>query len=221
MIPGVTIVIPAAGNGARLGLGPKAWLDLFGRPALDWVLDKCTGIASDVIVALPAGDTNRPVSGRAQRGVRFICGGPTRQETVLRLISESGNPVVLLHDVARPFASSALVRRVAEAAVMFGAAGAFLVPDVPVGQLDGSWIRGYFPSGSAAIFQSPQGYRTSELLHVLTSAEVAGLERQSTAQLWLESGRHIRAIPGERTNLKITTPEDLRLTATLQHLLET
>ena len=52
---GVTVLVPAAGSGERMGLGPKALLELNGRPVLEWVVRKAMAIAVEVIVACPPG----------------------------------------------------------------------------------------------------------------------------------------------------------------------
>ena len=51
----VTVLIPAAGTGERMGMGPKALLLLDGRPVLEWVVRKAMRLADEVIVACPAG----------------------------------------------------------------------------------------------------------------------------------------------------------------------
>ena len=49
-------ILVAAGSGTRLGKGPKAFLDIAGRPLLAWALEgvQQAGI-DDVIVVLPEG----------------------------------------------------------------------------------------------------------------------------------------------------------------------
>ena len=51
----VAVLIPAAGMGERLGLGPKATLPLAGRPVVDWVVDKARQLGHEVLVACAPG----------------------------------------------------------------------------------------------------------------------------------------------------------------------
>jgi len=50
----VSCLIPGAGTGERLGLGPKAFLQLQDRPLLYWVAERALQVADEVLVALPA-----------------------------------------------------------------------------------------------------------------------------------------------------------------------
>ena len=50
----VSFLIPAAGTGERLGMGPKGLLELQGRPLLCWLADKALQVAGEVLVAVPA-----------------------------------------------------------------------------------------------------------------------------------------------------------------------
>ena len=50
----VSFLIPAAGTGERLGMGPKGFLELQGRPLLCWLADKALQVADEVLVAVPA-----------------------------------------------------------------------------------------------------------------------------------------------------------------------
>ena len=51
----VSVLIPAAGSGERLGQGPKAWVSLAGRPVIDWVADKARQLGAEVLVACAPG----------------------------------------------------------------------------------------------------------------------------------------------------------------------
>jgi 2-C-methyl-D-erythritol 4-phosphate cytidylyltransferase len=108
-IADVTVLVPAAGSGERLGLAPKALLELQGRPVLEWVVRKAMRIAAEVIVACPPGV--HPVLPAQCRWMR-IDGGPTRQHSV-RLLAHAGTrPWVIVWDAARPFTSVALAQAV-------------------------------------------------------------------------------------------------------------
>ncbi|MFX6427813.1 NTP transferase domain-containing protein, partial [Acinetobacter baumannii] len=47
----VSVLIPAAGNGERLGLGPKAFLRVGGKTLLEWAVEAFKE-AAEVLVAL-------------------------------------------------------------------------------------------------------------------------------------------------------------------------
>ncbi|MGZ4476760.1 MAG: IspD/TarI family cytidylyltransferase, partial [Nocardioides sp.] len=121
--------------------------------------------------------------------------------------------VVAIHDAARPLASAALFRRVIDVAAEHGAA----VPAVPAGVLSNA--DGSVADRDLVAVQTPQAFRAGTLLtaydaaaaeHFVGTDTAACLERYADAV--------IHPIEGERRNLKITFPEDLRLAEELIEL---
>lgn len=209
----VSVLIPAAGLGERLGLGPKALLPLHGRPVIEWLADKARAAGAEVLVAC-APDMAAPA------GCLRIEGGATRQESVQRLAEAAGRPWSLLWDAASPFASLALARAVlAAAAARGGAATCSWRPEVPCYplQADGRIARPC--EGEVVWSQTPQAYATALLREVTARAAREGWAAQSTVQLLLRAGRPVAAVPGEKLNLKLTTPEDWLLAQALRALL--
>ena len=205
----LTVIIPAAGQGDRLGLGPKALLQLGGAPLLVWVTRKALQISSDVVVAAPAGELDN--FHQLCPDCRCIEGGATRQQSVAQLVDAATRDWVIIIDVARPFASLELFRAVLAAARQTGAAGAFLEPDVPVAQIENQRVVRDFQRREVGIFQAPQAFAQELLARVHQQAEQQGWQEQSTLQLALRAGLSVVAVPGEKTNIKLTTPEDWQL----------
>ncbi|SDF12152.1 2-C-methyl-D-erythritol 4-phosphate cytidylyltransferase [Thermus arciformis] len=205
----VSVLIPAAGKGERLGLGPKAFLRVGGRTLLEWTLAAFLE-AAEVLVALPPGAS-------PPRGLRatFLEGGETRQESVARLLEAASLPLVLVHDVARPFVSRALVERVAKAARAQGAAVPVLpVPDTlirPEGEAYGAAL----PREALRLVQTPQGFFTALLREAHAYARKQGLSATDDAQLVQALGYPVALVEGERTAFKVTYPEDLFLAEAL------
>jgi 2-C-methyl-D-erythritol 4-phosphate cytidylyltransferase len=199
-------LVPAAGQGSRLGLGPKALLEVDGRPLLRMLVDKLLRVADEVVLAVP-----QPLHGHfalSYPDCRCIAGGATRQDSVRLLAEAATRDWVLLHDAARPFASEALLREVAIAAADTGCAGAFLDPEVPVARLSGGRVAEAIAREDAGIFQAPQAFSRALLRDLVREAEVQGWQEQSTIQLALRAGVAVGAVRGEKTNIKLTTGED-------------
>jgi len=121
-----------------------------------------------------------------------------------------------VHDAARPFASVALFRGVLAAARGSGCAGAFLDPEVPVARIGGGLVLEGFDRDQVGVFQAPQAFARALLLDLFAQAEAAGRRPQSTLQLALQAGVPVAAVPGEKHNIKLTTPEDWRHAALLE-----
>ncbi len=217
MLP-VSALVPAAGAGRRLGLGPKALLTIAGKPLLRSLVDRLLRVAEEVILAVPPAHLERFAS--AYPDCRCIAGGDSRQSSVQRLVQAARCDWVLLQDAARPFVSEALLREVAMAALETGCAGAFLDPEVPVARLSGGFAVEAIARDQAGIFQAPQAFSRALLLSILDQAAAHGWCDQSTLQLALRAGVAVRSVRGEKTNIKLTTPEDWAVAQQLGELLQ-
>jgi len=219
----VSALLPAAGQGTRLGLGPKAWLTCNDRPLIAWVAEKLSRIADEVIVAVPAGDVGRARDHLQPMvpQVRVIAGADTHQNTIHALLHEAREPLSLLHVVARPFASQRLLAAVADEAFRHGAALSVLPTEVPAVRLgaDGT-IGQHFRANDVGVFQSPQAFATERLLELFEQARMQNRQRQTAGEIWLEAGLPVCWVAGEKTNIKITTAEDWRFAQALTEYLE-
>lgn len=200
------VIIPAAGMGERLGMGPKAFLPLHGRQLIDWVSHKALKIAEEVIVALPAGHSDA-LEHRIST-VRYIEGGSSRQETVAKLVAETEGGLIAVADVARPFYTASLLHAVLDGAAEHGVAGAFRRPDVPVAVIEDGKVLHDLDRTTLGVFQAPQAFQRELLLQLLELAEQRQWLTQATVQLAIKAGMPVHAVEGEKNNLKLTTRED-------------
>ena len=167
---------------------------------------------------MPPGETARYQESCS--GCRCIAGGATRQQSVELLLEMSERELVLIADIARPFASLALYSAVLEAARGAGAAGAFLQPDVPVARIVDNCVTQILQSDQAGIFQSPQAFSRTLLVDLIARAHVESWQEQSTLQLALLAGINVGVVPGEKINIKLTSPEDWQIAQQLTEFLQ-
>lgn len=213
----VSCLIPAAGMGLRLGLGPKGFLELRGRPLLCWLAEKALRVADEVLVAVPAAQCQAVVA--LLPGCTVIEGGSTRHASVERLVDAASGDWLLLHDAARPFASVDLFKAALQAARETGCAATVLDPEVPVARVrDGLLVEAHPPAGMG-VSQTPQVYSRQAMHRMQALAAEHGWRPQSTMQLALLAGERVSAVRGEKTNIKITTPEDWAAVRHLEDLL--
>jgi 2-C-methyl-D-erythritol 4-phosphate cytidylyltransferase len=193
-------LLPAAGEGQRLGLGPKALLRLGGETLIERAVRQLSPLVDQVLVGLPPGCP--PPPGAAGRP-----GGKTRQETVLALLEACDADLVLIHDAARPFLRSGLASAVLAAAGPGGFATAALPsPDTLVEVAGGS----YRPLDRSRVqrIQTPQAGWREPLLRWHRQAASAGLEFTDDAGLAAAFGQPVSLVPGDPWLFKITTPSD-------------
>ncbi len=201
-------LIPAAGNGLRLGEGPKALLRLGDRTLLEIVVAKVRPLVDNVIVAAP---TAYQAQFRSYVGtdVQVIAGGEQRRDSVEQMLAAADADTVLIQNVASPFASAALLQQVLKAAIHQGAAGAFYSPSVPVAKIHQHRVDHYWNRTEAGYFQTPQAF-SREIL--LAAHDRAGSQHyQSTAQYVIAAGFEVVAIAGEEENIKITSELDWQI----------
>jgi 2-C-methyl-D-erythritol 4-phosphate cytidylyltransferase len=198
-----SFLVPAAGHGDRLGNRPKAFVEVAGRQLLDYVLETARNVSRDIVVALPPDAIGRTPAGA---GVRLIEGGSSRHETVARLAEAAHCEWVIVHDVARPFASTALVEAVMAAAPETGAAAAVAPLDAPVALLNEDRISAYQRAEESGLIQTPLALRKEVLTRAYSAARGP---MASTIEVMMNAGVRVLAVTGERRNIKITVAEDL------------
>jgi 2-C-methyl-D-erythritol 4-phosphate cytidylyltransferase len=130
---------------------------------------------------------------------------------------------VAVHDAARPLVSQELIDRTLAAALEHGAA----VPAMPV-SLTIKQAQGPLPARVAATLrrdqlwsmQTPQIMRRRDLSDAFDRCPLPLEKVTDDAQLLELAGMPVMLVPGEERNLKITTPQDLRLAQVLVNATE-
>lgn len=203
-------IIVAAGRGTRLGGGlPKQWQRLAGMSIAARtvaVFAAAPGVRRVVLVHHPD-DVQRAA---AVPGVDLLVpGGASRDASVragLEALAESPPDRVLIHDVARPLVSDAVINRVIAALdTAPGAAPALAVTDAlwrgDAGRVAGTQDRvGLFRA------QTPQGFRFAQILAAHRAHPGGAADDVEVAQA---AGLDVAIVEGEEENLKITLPGDI------------
>jgi len=214
----VAAIIPAAGNGTRMGLDhPKQFHFLAGSPILihtvrNFVIAGCVDV---VVVVVPADwvDSTKQLLLDYElfdASVTVVAGGKRRQDSVFCGL-ESLPPdvdVVLVHDGARPLVSSEIIARCAEAAEESGAAiAAVPVKDTLKRADTAERIIETVDREKLWQAQTPQAARLSLLLEAYRAA--GNQEVTDEASLLELAGIPVQLVEGSETNCKITRPDDL------------
>jgi 2-C-methyl-D-erythritol 4-phosphate cytidylyltransferase len=214
-------IIVAAGEGKRLGQSdPKAYVPLGGRPMLLRTLDKfCAARHVGGLIVVAAA----PELARCEallRGAAFVqgrawimqSGGATRQQSVKRGLAKvaADTDIVAIHDAARPFVSPALIDRCIEAAYERGAAVAGLPARDTIKIVSAQrWVQSTPERNSLWEIQTPQAFRSQMILEAHERAALHEIEATDDAVLVERMGLPVYVVEGERTNFKITLPDDL------------
>jgi 2-C-methyl-D-erythritol 4-phosphate cytidylyltransferase len=216
-----TAIIAAAGEGRRLGANVgKVYLPIGGRAVLLRTLDQFFQIKTikNIIIVIAKQDfercqsllSNDPRAG-AQSWI-LQTGGSSRQKSVARGLEKvpSECDVVIIHDGARPFVSPGLIDRVIKAvparkAVVVGVPARDTIKVVS----ENRQILSTPPRDRLWEIQTPQGFERSLILEAHQAAQRNDQDATDDASLVERLGKAVYLIEGDRSNIKITLPEDL------------
>ena len=221
-----SIIIVAGGKGIRAGgNSPKQFQLLGGKPMLMHTIQAFFDYNNrmGIIVVLPSGfDVHWKELCKVHRfdiPHKIVIGGETRFHSVKNGLSEvAENDIVGVHDGARPFVTQALIER------CFAAAAAQQCGILPVVNEPNS-VRMVTETGSRMIdrstlkiVQTPQVFPASVLKKAYETEFNPGFT--DDASVAEQNGYRITLIPGEETNIKITSAFDLLIADTYLHVME-
>jgi 2-C-methyl-D-erythritol 4-phosphate cytidylyltransferase/2-C-methyl-D-erythritol 2,4-cyclodiphosphate synthase len=218
MASSVAAVVVAAGRGLRAGGDmPKQYRQLAGEPVIRTSLRLFADHPEVALVQAVIHPDDGARFGAAAGGLKLLApvfGGATRQASVragLEALAPLHPDLVLIHDAARPYASSALVSRGIAAAASTGAA----VPVMPVADTVKSvdaagLIEATLDRAKLRTVQTPQVFAFAPVLEAHLRAAASGLaDFTDDAALAEWAGLKVAVFAGEAGNLKLTTPEDV------------
>lgn len=219
-------IIVAGGKGLRMGGEvPKQFLPVGGKPVLMRTIDAfCKALGGvQIVLVLPAEQHDYWKQLCDEYGFRspelIAKGGETRFHSVrngLALLPDDADAVVGVHDGVRPFVSADTIRRCYAAA----AKGKAVVPVVPVVET----VRQILPDGKSMtrprddyrLVQTPQTFPLALLKQAYQQPYTEAFT--DDASVVEAMGKEIVMIEGNRENIKLTTPEDLRFAEFLTNI---
>jgi len=223
----VTAIIVAAGEGKRIGGAiSKTFLPVAGRPLVLRTLDRFFSTKSVEQVILVVADKDirrsqeliRSDSNLSQRPWLLQAGGESRQASVRHGLERLGSDceIVAIHDGARPFVSAGLIDRCVDEARRSGAAVIGLpVRDTIKVVSEDHWVKATSPRNTLWEIQTPQVFRKEIIVEAHHWGKRQAIEATDDAMLVEQMGQPVFLLEGERTNIKITVPEDFLLAEAL------
>lgn len=222
----VTALVVAAGAGRRFGgLVPKQFLPLGGLPLLAHTLRALAvpGLVDRLVVAVPPGEETRCLAEVVAPlalpiPVALVPGGAERRDSVRAALArvEDRTDLVLIHDGVRPFVPRRDLEGVLAAARADGAA----ILAVPVSDTlkragaDGR-VAETLPREGLWAALTPQAFRRDLIVRAHEAARATGAAVTDDALLVERLGHPVTLVLGSRTNVKITSQEDLAIAEAL------
>ena len=218
----VAAIIVAAGKGIRMkDLLPKQYLSLAGLPILTRTLivfENCT-LIDQMVLVIPPDDVdyckkNIVLPANLTKKILLVPGGKRRQDSVyngLKKVDPSCATVVI-HDGVRPFLQNRQLSACIDGAQKFGAC-LLGVPayDTLKHADDSNCIIKTLPRDNVWLAQTPQAFRYDVIKKAHEKAQSEGYTGTDDASLVERLGVAVTIIEGSRSNLKITSREDLNI----------
>ena len=213
------VIIVAGGKGLRMGSDvPKQFLPIGGKPVLMRTLERFREYspALQIILVLPKAQQDywKELCQKHNFTVvyQLADGGETRFHSVqhgLALIPDDAEGVVGVHDGVRPFPSIDVIRDCYETAHKKKA----VIPVIPVVETLRHVTEGTKPRGDYRLVQTPQCFD----IQLLKAANRRPYNDGFTddASVVEAFGFDVTLVEGNRENIKITTPYDLKIAEVL------
>lgn len=220
------VIIVAAGSGSRMGGElPKQYRELLGKPIIIHTLELFRRFDPGMQVIVVLSPAHRQLweelagSYNIAGEVTLTHGGTTRYDSVKNgLIQIEEAEIVGIHDAVRPLASLATLRRTYAAAEREGSG-------IPVIEMEES-IRKVDPTGgsepleraSLRTVQTPQVFEVHRIKEAYQQTHDPSYT--DDASVYQSVFGRIALVEGNRENIKITTPTDMKLASLLMAAVE-
>tara|TARA_B100001750_G_scaffold239433_1_gene247487 strand:- start:499 stop:1179 length:681 start_codon:yes stop_codon:yes gene_type:complete len=217
-MPGVSIVIVAAGSGSRMGRGDKMFLDIAGLPLLGHTWRRFDLLSEADEIILVTRDDARPVLEdlakriNAQKPWQLVAGGVERQDSVWNGVNATTaeSEIIAIQDGARPCTPLAAIQLALVTAREMGAAvlARRLADTLKRGDGEGQ-IVGTVDRENLWTVQTPQVFRREIILAALAKVRDEGLSITDDTAACEALGQSVKLVECDQPNPKATTPADL------------
>ena len=210
-------IVLAGGSGSRMGAGcNKVLLELQGTPVITRAVQAFNGLVEGVVLVSRPEDVPAMQAAieAASVPVTIVPGGDSRQASVWNGLCAlpEGCTHVLIHDGARCLVDEGTIRR-CMASVEACGTGVAAIPAIDtIKAVDGSEIVTATPDRSTLrAVQTPQGFSVELIRRAHQAAQAEDFLGTDDASLVERLGMPVRLTLGDRRNIKLTTPEDIKM----------
>jgi 2-C-methyl-D-erythritol 4-phosphate cytidylyltransferase len=207
-------IILAAGSGVRTGLSiNKVLIEINGKRVLDYSVDffnkskDCT----DIVLVCSERDFNFVFANYNDKVNSIIIGGSTRQESVDKGLNKAVSDYVLVHDSARPFINSTVIKELlVNLQATKANTTAVLVKDTII-KSSGNRLGKSLDRKELLAIQTPQGFERDLLLKAHKKAlEVGYLATDDTDLISKFTNITPSYVLGDYRSIKLTTRDDIK-----------
>ena len=224
------VIIVAGGLGKRMGTEtPKQLLKLDGVTIIERSLRPfihCPDIEGIVIVAAEEiiEHTNKIIQNISDCGkpLKVVKGGDERQDSVwngLKAVPEDTD-IVVIHDAVRPFITGKLISECVHSAMNDGAVTVMKPIRETVKEVADNLVVKTLDRSKLWITQTPQAFKKELIFEAHKNARRVNFNSTDDCMLVERLGYPVNKIEGNDMNIKITTPEDLKIAGVILSIFE-
>lgn len=234
--PGIAIVL-AAGRGSRMNSAvPKQYLPLNGRPVLAWSLaafqefdrvgeillvtseEEIDFCRNEIVGKYGLDKVTGIIPGGAERYLSVWEGLKAAEDIISTDIEYDTDRYIWIHDGARPLIDAELLGRVHEAVVLHKACvtGMPVKDTIKISDPDG-FVKETPDRKALWQVQTPQVFSFPLVCEAYRKLIDAGISDVTDDAMVVErmTGKKVKLVEGSYRNLKITTPDDLKIAEVL------
>jgi 2-C-methyl-D-erythritol 4-phosphate cytidylyltransferase len=216
-------IVVAGGSGTRMqSTTPKQFIEIGGLPILMHTVNAFYHYSKNIniILVIPENqfDLWNKLTEKHQFNIpcQLVKGGNTRFDSVkngLNAINYGG--LVAVHDGVRPFVSTQIIRNCFASAQKFGSGIAAVSPKDSLRKLTAEG-NSNVDRADYRLMQTPQTFAVDKIKQSYLSA--TSNKFTDDASVVENSGHQIHLVEGDYKNIKITTPEDIKIAQALLEL---
>ena len=212
----VSVIIPAAGRGTRMGKSiNKQYISLDNKAILTHTI---RAFDIDEILVVVAANEEKLFKNtvlkeyKIKKPYKIVVGGSTRQASVYNAVKKVDKKctIISVHDGARPLISNKEIINTVLGAKKFGGCVLGVPVKETVKQADEKgFVSATVERSTLYNIRTPQVFKADILKAAFENAEKKGILGTDDSYLVEQYGLKVKIIKGSYNNIKITTPEDL------------
>lgn len=215
------VIIVAAGSGSRMGGDlPKQYLLLLGKPVIIHTLEIFYHFDPALKVVLVLAAAHHKIweqissSYDTAKRVTLVNGGSTRYKSVQNGLEHIDEGIIVgIQDAVRPLVDLGTLTRAYDAAEQKGSGVPVIEMDESVRMLDNQGGSVHMDRSRLRKVQTPQVFRSEDIIHAYQQAFQSGFT--DDASVYESVFGPVNLVEGNRENIKITSPTDLKLASLL------
>ena len=217
----LSAIVPAAGTGVRLGSKTaKPYISLNNKPLLWYCLNALekSGKIKDIVISSEKANIKRTENlvnrFKFKKVKAVVSGGATRSASVRNglMALADDTDYVLIHDGVRPFLNNELIDRCFSEAIKHKAVICAVACSSTIKQADNNLtVVSTLDRNRLWQVQTPQVFSYKLIICAYEKFKNKKAGAFDDASLVEKIGQKVKIVPGNSMNIKITTPEDLKI----------